>query len=105
MKFTPEVQHHEEERMARHEATRRAAEALEDLSHEEWADARDVHALRSELRERGGDLQGRRRLRLEMIAAERRMLVRLRNEGAISDDVLRNLEQELDLEAVRAGAG
>jgi CPA1 family monovalent cation:H+ antiporter len=40
-----------------------------------------------------------------MIAAERRMLVRLRNEGAISDEVLRNLEQELDLEAVRAGAG
>jgi len=40
-----------------------------------------------------------------MIGAERRMLVRLRNEGAISDDVLRELEQELDLEAVRAGLG
>jgi CPA1 family monovalent cation:H+ antiporter len=33
------------------------------------------------------------------------MLVRLRNEGAISDEVLRDLEQELDLEAVRVGAG
>jgi CPA1 family monovalent cation:H+ antiporter len=33
------------------------------------------------------------------------MLVRLRNEGAISDDVLRDLEQDLDLEAVRVGAG
>ena len=40
-----------------------------------------------------------------MIAAERRMLVRLRNEGAISDDVLRELEQELDLEAIRLGGG
>ena len=40
-----------------------------------------------------------------MINAERRMLVRLRNEDAISDDVLRVLEQELDLEAIRAGAG
>jgi CPA1 family monovalent cation:H+ antiporter len=40
-----------------------------------------------------------------MLGAERRMLVRLRNEGAISDDVLRELEQELDLEAVRMGAG
>jgi hypothetical protein len=40
-----------------------------------------------------------------MISAERRMLVRLRNEDAISDDVLRVLEQELDLEAIRAGAG
>jgi CPA1 family monovalent cation:H+ antiporter len=40
-----------------------------------------------------------------MIAAERRMLVRLRNEDAISDEVLRALELELDLEAVRVGAG
>jgi len=40
-----------------------------------------------------------------MIAAERRMLIRLRDEGAISDEVLRGLEQELDLESVRAGAG
>ena len=53
----------------------------------------------------GGSHEGRRRLRLEMIAAERRMLIRLRNEDAISDEVLRELEQELDLESVRAGAG
>jgi CPA1 family monovalent cation:H+ antiporter len=37
--------------------------------------------------------------------AERRMLIRLRNEGQISDEVLRELEQELDLEAMRVGAG
>jgi Na+/H+ antiporter len=111
MAFTPEVQHHEEERIARHEAARRGAEALEDLSHEEWADPHDVEVLRADLRERirtigqrGGHGEGRTRLRLGMIAAERRMLIRLRNEGAISDEVLRTLEQELDLEAVRAGA-
>jgi Na+/H+ antiporter len=110
MNFKPEVQHHEEERIARHEAARRGAEALEDLSHEPWADARDVEALRLDLRERmrtigerGGHGEGRARLRLGMIAAERRMLIRLRNEGAISDEVLRTLEQELDLEAVRSG--
>ena len=40
-----------------------------------------------------------------MIRAERRILVRLRNEGTISDEVLRELEQELDLEAIRAGSG
>jgi CPA1 family monovalent cation:H+ antiporter len=40
-----------------------------------------------------------------MIHAERRMLIRLRNEGTISDEVLRELEQELDFEAIRAGAG
>jgi len=112
MAFTPEKTHHAEARIARLEAARRGAEALDDLSHEEWADARDVEWLRSELRDRvrllehhAGEPEGRRRLRAEMLRAERRMLVRLRNEGAISDDVLLELEQELDLEAVRVGAG
>jgi hypothetical protein len=111
-KFEPEHQHYEEERLARREATRRGAEALEDLARESWADARDVEVLRREVRERvhlsehrGGNHASRRRLRLGMIAAERRMLIRLRNEGAISDEVLRELEQELDLESVRVGAG
>ncbi|MFL5607144.1 MAG: Na+/H+ antiporter [Gemmatimonadaceae bacterium] len=112
LNFEPEQTHHVEERLARREATRRGAEALEDLSHEPWVDPRDVEALRVELRDRvlsseqhGGSFEGRRRLRLAMINAERRMLIRLRNEDAISDEVLRALEQELDLEAVRAGAG
>jgi len=110
--FEPEQVHHAEERLARLEAARRGAEALEDLSHEDWVDQRDVQELRRELRERlrmseeqGGSFAGRRRLRLGMINAERRMLVRLRNEDAISDEVLRALEYELDLEAVRAGGG
>lgn len=109
--FEPEQTHLEEERLARREAARRGAEALEDLAHEDWVDPRDVEALRAELRDRfrmseahGGSFEGRRRLRLGMIAAERRMLVRLRNEDAISDDVLRELEFELDLEAVRVGS-
>ena len=109
--FEPEETRHAEERLARREATRRGAEALEDLSHEPWVDQRDVKALRAELRERqrtneeeGGSFEGRRRLRLAMIGAERKMLIRLRDEDAISDEVLRSLEQELDLEAVRAGA-
>lgn len=110
--FEPEHTHHEEERLARREALRRGAEALEDLSREGWADARDVEWLRNELRDRmrlhehhGGGPNGRRRLRLGMMNAERRMLIRLRNEGQISDEVLRELEQELDLEAIRVGAG
>ncbi len=112
LRFEPEQTHHAEERLARREATRRGAEALEDLSHEDWVDPRDVEVLRAEVREQarmaeehGGSYLGRRRLRLGMIGAERRMLIRLRNEDAISDDVLRALEQELDLEAIRAGAG
>jgi len=110
--FTPETTHHVEARVARLEAARRGAEALDDLSHEAWADARDVEWLRSEVRDRvrllehhAGEPEARRRLRAEMLRAERRMLVRLRNEGAISDEVLAELEQELDLEAVRVGAG
>ena len=109
--FAPEVTHFEEERLARREATRRSAEALEDMSREPWADQQDVAALRAELRERArqyeqdGNSYSHRRLRVNMINAERRMLVRLRNEGAISDEVLRELELELDLDAVRVGAG
>ena len=110
--FTPEKSHHLEARAARLEASRRGAEVLDDLSHEEWVDERDVEWLRNELRDRirllehhAGEPEGRRRLRGAMLRAERRMLVRLRNEGAISDDVLRELEQELDLEAVRVGVG
>jgi monovalent cation/hydrogen antiporter len=111
LRFEPELTHQAEERLARREATRRGAEMLEDLSHEDWVDPRDVEALRAEARDRvlmseqhGGSYEGRRRLRLGMIDAERRMLIRLRNEDAISDQVLHSLEQELDLEAIRAGA-
>jgi Na+/H+ antiporter len=110
--FTPERAPVEEEQLARLETARRGAEALEDMAREPWADQRDVQWLRAELTDRlrlrdhhGGTPEGRRRLRGGMIAAERRMLIRLRNEGAISDEVLRELELELDLEAVRAGLG
>jgi monovalent cation/hydrogen antiporter len=110
--FTPESTLHDEERLARREAMRRGREALEDLAREPWAEATDVEALRQELRDRARALTqpgmasaSRRRLRGGVIAAERRMLIRLRNEGAISDEVLRELEHELDLDAMRAGTG
>jgi len=110
-RFVPESHQRTEERFARLEALRRAAEELDDASREGWADTSDVAWLRAELRDRlahaqeGGTSAGRRRLRARMQHAERRMLLRLRNEGAISDDVLRELEHELDLDALRtAGA-
>jgi Na+/H+ antiporter len=112
MNFVPETAHHDETRLARRETTRRAIETLDDLSREPGVDARDVEWLKREMKERlaesgheGGSAAGRGRLRLATIAAQRRMLVRLRNEDAISDEVLRELEMELDLEAIRAGAG
>jgi monovalent cation/hydrogen antiporter len=109
--FAPELAHHTEERHARREAMRRGAEALEDLAREPWADQEEVERIRRELRDRLHHHQRtshditHRRLRTGVLAAERRMLVRLRNEGAISDETLRQLEEELDHEAVRVGAG
>ncbi|MCC7052155.1 MAG: Na+/H+ antiporter [Gemmatimonadaceae bacterium] len=110
--FVPETHHREEERHARREALRRGAEALEDLSREPWAAPEEVAQLRHELRDRiqlherhAGDVTTQRRLRRGILAAERRMLVRLRNEGAISDETLRELEEELDHESVRVGVG
>jgi len=47
----------------------------------------------------------RQRLRDHMREAERRMLVRLRDEGAIGDEVLLDLERDLDLDAIRGGSG
>jgi Na+/H+ antiporter len=46
-----------------------------------------------------------RRLRHETLSAERNALIALRDAGAISDDVLHRLEQELDIEAMRIGLG
>ena len=110
--FVPDHAHFEEEHHARREALRRGVETLDDLSRESWTDPDEVDELRREMRERvqqqqrrGRTSASRRRLRMGVIQAERRMLVRLRNEGAISDETLRELEEELDHESVRVGAG
>jgi CPA1 family monovalent cation:H+ antiporter len=109
-RFAPETGHHEETRMARREAIRWAEEALEDIAREPGTDAADVAAMRRELAERqrehvhhGGAARGRAALRLKVLERERGLLVRLRDEGAISDEVLFDLEAELDLEATRLG--
>ncbi len=105
--FAAETHHLQEERFARVEALRRASDALEDAAAEGWASEDDVAWLRAELRDRLSAQRDpershhRHRLRARMRDAERRMLIRLRNEGAISDEVLRELEQELDLDAMR----
>ncbi len=109
-KFVPETHHHREAHMARLEASRRAAEALEDAAHEPWASPEDVAFLRAELVDRvqhykardASSSGSRHRLRHHMREAERRMLIRLRDEGAIGDEVLLELEQELDLDALRS---
>lgn len=115
LNFPSDPQPHVEERHARREALRDGLERLEDLADEPWVVSEEVERLREEYRRR--DLidgarvndpvgsEARRRLRTELLRAERRAMIRLRDEGAISDEVLHALERELDVEALRIGAG
>lgn len=103
-----------EQQHARREALRAGLDRLEDLADEPWVPRDEVPRLREEYRRRsqlertgatGGRGDGSSRLRADLLRAERRAMVRLRNEGAISDEVLHELERELDAEAIRLGAG
>lgn len=51
------------------------------------------------------DATGYRRLRSAMIDAERRAIVKLRDEGAIGDEVLRRVQRDLDLETMLLESG
>ena len=112
LRFPPDRERDAELQYARGEALRLAVEQLEDLAREPWARSADLGRLREEFRDRirrhregpAGERDADCRLRAEILDAERRGLVRLRNEDAISDEVLLELEQELDLEALRIGA-
>lgn len=107
------------------EARLRAAEAamarLEELIAENsaLADAEMVQWLRRKYEERirqycdacldmdtgnGEQLATLKVLQREAVVAERNVVVKLRNQGVINDEVLHRLEHELDLEAVRLKA-
>ncbi|MBA3636515.1 MAG: hypothetical protein M3514_09325 [Actinomycetota bacterium] len=104
----------------------RAAEAalarLEELADEGWvredttARMRDLYEYRRrrfaaryseqpESGEEGDDYEERslayQRFRRELLGAERVVLLRLRSEGRISDEVRRRVERDLDLEDAR----
>ena len=96
---------------AQERATEAAVARLDELVAEERVPAEVVERLRrlAELRtfivwERLADRRRRhpaatyRRLRAEMIRAERDVLVRLRDAGELDDEVLRQVQQSLDLE-------
>jgi monovalent cation/hydrogen antiporter len=103
------------------EARRHAADAalarLEELAGEEWVyddtlvrvrGLFDYRRRRFGARLDGDDGDGYeerslayRRLLRELVAAERRRLLELRNQGAISDEVRRRVERDLDLEESR----
>jgi len=103
-----------EESHARAEAHRSALEHLADLADEPWVTREQLKRMESDLHSSrhtgahgaanaGAEIY--RRIRLGTVRAKRRALVRLRNEGAISDEVLLDLESELDYEALRLGGG
>jgi CPA1 family monovalent cation:H+ antiporter len=105
-----------EEASARLKSARAGLARLDELSEHAWAPSHLVKDLRETYTHRthrlSGDKHGDhgdqdrkdaeayRRLRLEMIAAERAEVIRLRDENAIGDDVLRRVQQDLDLEEV-----
>jgi monovalent cation/hydrogen antiporter len=111
----------DEETLAWIEATEAGLARLEELESEPWAHdevvnrMRDVYAFRraryAARADGDGDqkiekhLRASRRLRLELLDAEREALVQLRRTGRISDTVERRVRRELDFEDARLGRG
>ncbi len=107
----------EQESHARLRAAHAALERLDELGDAEWVRDETLERMRSlydfrrrrfEARlddaddgaiERGS--QAYQRLRREILEAERGEIIRLRNRGAITDDTMRRIERDLDLEDAR----
>ena len=110
-----------EEDAARREATEAALARLEQLREHDWTRDASIERMRTALSYRhrefsdhhhaeeeidaGGVRAGWQRMHAEVIAAQREAIERLRREGRISDDVMRRVEYELDLEELRLAAG
>ena len=110
----------EEEARARVRAADAALERLEELSPEVWVRDDTAERLRSLYRFRIDRFSERlsedgatgvehrstkfRKLRRELLEAERHAIVAMRNTGEISDEVMRRIEHDLDLEDSRLGA-
>jgi Na+/H+ antiporter len=106
-----------EEALARIRAAEAALERLDELAGEGWVLDDTAERLRAQYRFRidrfsarvdpdgDGKIEKRslkyQRLRRELIDAERHAVVELRNTGEISDEVMRHVERDLDLEASR----
>jgi CPA1 family monovalent cation:H+ antiporter len=106
-----------EEAFARIRASEAALERLDELESEVWALDDTVERLRGLYRFRidrfnarvdpdgDGKIEKRsakyQKLRRELLDAERHAVVELRNTGEISDEVMRRVERDLDLEVSR----
>jgi CPA1 family monovalent cation:H+ antiporter len=106
-----------EELRARLDATSAALDRLDELVSEDWTRADTIERLRGLYQYRRQRLSARagigeddgyeersldyQRLVRELLEAQRRAIVRLRNQGVISNDVMHRIERELDLEDSR----
>jgi len=107
----------QEEVRARMEAARAALARLEELAGEDWTRGDTVERLQAmyqfrlrRLKARVGKIEddgyedrslAYQRLVRELLEAQRRTIVRLRNQGTISSDVMHRIERDLDLEDSR----
>jgi Na+/H+ antiporter len=117
LRLTGDGAEEQEELKARMAATKAALDRLDELAGEDWT--RDdtvarLHGLfefrRRRLKARAGIWEddgaedrslAYQRLVRELLAAQRQAILRLRNQGAISNDVMHRIERELDLEDTR----
>jgi Na+/H+ antiporter len=117
LRVTGDGAEEQEELRARMAATKAALDRLDELAGEDWT--RDdtvarLHGLfefrRRRLKARAGIWEddgaedrslAYQRLVHELLLAQRQAIVRLRNQGAISNDVMHRIERELDLEDIR----
>lgn len=109
--------HEQEELRARLGATEAALARIEELAIEDWVRGDTAERLRGmyeyrrrRLSARGDVEQAERyeerslsfqRIVREVIEAQRREIIRLRNEGVISNEVMHRIEHDLDLEDSR----
>jgi Na+/H+ antiporter len=106
-----------EELRARLEAARAALERLDELAEEDWTRDETIERVRRQYEFRKRRFAARagqiaddgyderslayQRVMQLLFEAQREAVVRLRNEGAISNDVMHRIERELDLEESR----
>jgi monovalent cation/hydrogen antiporter len=117
LRFDQDDAEEREELQARLVATHAAIDRLDELAGADWTRDDTVERLhglydfrRRRLKARGGYLEddgtedrslAYQRLVRELLQAQREAIVRLRNQGAISNDVMHRIERELDLEDSR----
>ncbi len=109
-----------EERLAREHAATAALIRLDEAMTEDWVAMEHIERVRvgylrrlEHLAQTGVDEDGSphghvetvQRLHHEVLTAERLALIGLRDDGTISDEVLHQLEQELDVAALHQGVG